>query len=215
MRSRRGIHCLLALVLCAAVPAGAAQASHTPRGSACQRLAAHNRDASPDRRLVLVTRGDSESGRIYGCVLPRGKVRRLASWDDGLGRDSYFVVATAGTWVLVANAYGDQYGNVSRSLARIDVRSGRSVTLTGFGCSTSFGQSCATGTDFGRAVVARNGAGALELTDLADGRRSLQAFDSIGRLARLDDAPVQALAVRGQEVVWTREGVEHRAPLPG
>ena len=100
-------------------------------------------------------------------------------------------------------------------MARIDVRSGRRVTLTGFGCNTSFGQSCASGTDFGRAVVARNGAGALELTDLADGARSLQAFDTIGRLARLDDAPVQALAVRRQEVVWTRDGVEHRAPAPG
>jgi hypothetical protein len=47
---------------------------------------------------VLVTRGDSDVGTIYGCVLPRGKVRRLGRWDDGLGRDGYAVSATAGTW---------------------------------------------------------------------------------------------------------------------
>ncbi len=44
-------------------------------------------DRSPDRRLVLVVRGDGDEGRIYACVLPRGKVRKPAGWDDGLGRD--------------------------------------------------------------------------------------------------------------------------------
>ena len=102
-----------------------------------------------DRRLVLVTRGDDEFGTIYGCVLPRGKVRRLARWDDGLGRDHYSVAGTAGPWVLVANGYGDQYGGVSASLERFDVRSGRSLTLSSYGCNVNFDGPCATGTSFG------------------------------------------------------------------
>jgi hypothetical protein len=213
LRRPAPVACLLVALVATGAPAAHA-AKSKPRQTACQRLKANNHDESRDRRLVLVTRGDDEFGTIYACVLPRGKVRRLARWDDGLGRDGYAVRATAGSWVLVANSYGDQYGGVSASLTRFDVRSGRSVTLASYGCNVNFDGPCASGTSYGKVVLGPTGAGAIELTDLATRAASLQAFGPAGRLARLDDGPVQTLALTASEIVWTRDGLERRAPLP-
>src|SRR3954447_26112823 len=94
------------------------------RPGACQTLAAHHKDRSPNRRLVLVYRGNADAGSISACVLPRGKVHRLASWSDELDRDTYKIAATAGLYVLISFSHGDQYGGSARALDRYDGRTG-------------------------------------------------------------------------------------------
>jgi hypothetical protein len=195
---------------------GAADAKPHPQRTACQRLNAHHRDLSPHRRLVLVSRGDSEVGNISTCVLPRGKVRRLAAWDDGLGRASVDVVGTKGYFVLIDDAWSDQYGGTSRTLLRVNARTRRRATLASYGCQVDFGHpACSDGTAYGKVVLAPSGAGALELTHLDTGVRTLESFDPAGTSAVLDEGPVDTLSIDGDEIVWTRAGTERRAPLPG
>ena len=131
---RIGATCLLGLAvgLGGAGDAVATQKKIVKRAKACQKIKRGHRDLAPNNsRLVVVVRGDDETGRIAACLLPRGKVRTLASWDDGLTRDWASVVATAGTFVLVEQGHGDQYGGVSRSLKRVEVRDNRTLGLSG------------------------------------------------------------------------------------
>jgi hypothetical protein len=214
---RRAGACLLAAAVAAAgaAPATAATAKKAPR-SACQKLARSHKDLARSAKLVTTYVGDDETGRIVACVLPRGRVRTLASWDDGLMRDWANVVKTAGTWVLVEEGHGDQYGGVSRSLERHDVRSGRRLALAGYGCQLGYAdRGCPTGTNFGAVVLASSGAGAYELSDLGAGTTRLQAFSPAGVLTPLADGPVEHLRLAGPQILWTQAGVEHAAPLPG
>jgi hypothetical protein len=215
--ARLVLSALLGLALLAGgTPAAAAAATPKHHPSACQRLAAHHKDLARSPRLVTVVRGDDETGRISACVLPRGKVRTLASWDDGLSRDWANVVRTAGTWVLIEEGHGDQYGGISRSLARYDVRSGRRLWLAGYGCQIGYDdRGCPVGTNFGTVVLASTGAGAYELTDLATPTTTLQAFSPAGAFTKLADGAVEALHLAGPQIAWMQDGVQYSAPLPG
>jgi hypothetical protein len=209
---------LLAVALASVVGPSAAAAKQ-PR-AACQKLAESHRDLARSPRLVTAVFGDDETGRIAACVLPRGKLRTLAAWDDGLSRDWASVVATAGTWVLVEEGHGDQYGGVSRALTRHDVRTGRALSLGGYGCMVGFGgppgsTGCVEGTNPGKVRLTSTGAGAVELSDLATATTSLQAFSPSGTFTKLADGAVDTLRAMRTQVVWTQGGVEHRAPLPG
>ena len=199
-----------------ATAAAATKAKPTPR-SGCQKLAAQHTDLARSPRLVTVARGDNERGRISACVLPRGKVRTLASWDDGLSRDWASVVRTAGTWVLVEEGHGDQYGGVSRYLARHDVRTGGRLSLAGYGCQVGWGgpDSCPDGSNFGAVVMATSGAGAYDRFDLATSTATLQAFSPAGLFTKLADGPVSALHLAGPQLAWRQDGVAYAAPLPG
>ena len=205
---------LLTLAVVAATPLATADAKPRKK-SACQKLAAKHRDRSPHPRLVLAVRGDSDVGDIAACVLPRGRVRRLARWDDGLGRAGGGIVATRGYHVLISESWGDQYGGTSETLRHVDARTRRSTTIAGYGCQLHYSQpACPEGTTYGKLVLHRSGAGAIELTDLATGATSLESFDPRGALARLDAGPVDALRIEVAEIVWVRAGLERRAPLP-
>ncbi len=217
---------LLGLALGAGGASAPATAATTPTAratkpkpkprSACRQLAAHHKDLARSPRLVTVVRGGDETGRISACVLPRGKVRTLASWDDGLSRDWAGVVRTAGTWVLVEEGHGDQYGGVSRSLVRHDVRSGRRLGLAGYGCQIFYdSRGCPDGTNFGSVVLATTGAGAYERSDLATATTTLQAFSPAGVFTQLADGPVEALHLAGPQIAWRQGGVDFAAPLPG
>jgi len=205
--------CLLGLAV--AVSSLSVAAAKGGRASRCQKLHKRFKDVAPSRRLVTVVRGNGDTGRISACVLPRGKVRTLASWDDGLGRDSGSVVDTAGTSVLVQEAHGDQYGGVGRSLTRIEVRRGRRLVLSSYGCQLGGDQHCPDGSDYGEAGIAPSGAGAYELTDLASGATTLQAFNPAGAFTKLADGPVDALRVTSTQITWKQGGISHTAPLPG
>ena len=205
----------LAVAVAAGPGTAPAVAAKKPR-SACQKLARSHKDLARSPKLVTVVRGDDETGRISACVLPRGKVRTLASWDDGLSRDWANVTATAGTWVLVEEGHGDQYGGVSRSLTRHDVRTGRWLHLSGYGCQIGWdAQTCPDGSRFGDVVLASSGAGAVELTALATGTTTLQAFNPAGVFTQLADGPVEGLRMAGPQIHWTQGGVAYAAPLPG
>ena len=188
------------------------------RASKCQKLRKRFKDVAPSRRLVTVVRDNGETGRISACVLPRGKVRTLAVWDDGLGRDSGSVVDTAGTSVLVEEGHRDQYGGVARSLRRIEVRHNRSLVLSSYGCQLGLGgrpDRCPDGSDYGEAGIAPSGGGAFELIDLAGGATTLQGFSPGGALTKLADGAVDMLRVTSAQVTWKQGGIGHTAPLPG
>jgi hypothetical protein len=208
--------CLLGLAVAAGgPPAAAAAVKKTPR-SACQKFARSHRDLAPAARLVAAVLGDDETGRISACVLPRGKLRTLASWDDGLSRDWAHLVGTAGTWALGEEGHGDQYGGISNSLVRVDVRSGRRLLLSNYGCQVGFDdRGCPDGTSYGHVAMAASGAGAYEVTDLATDTATLQAFDPAGAFTKLADGSVEALSVTGTEIQWTQDAVPYSAPLPG
>ena len=200
----------VACLLGVAVAAGSAAAAtkKKPR-TACQKLVRGHKDLARSPKLVTVVRGDDETGRIAACVLPRGKVRTLASWDDGLSRDWASVVTTAGTWVLVEEGHGDQYGGVSRSLTRHDVRTGRRLSLSGYGCQAGLGGpgGCTSGSNYDEVGLASSGSGAIELTDLATASTALWAFSSNGVLAKLAVGAVEGLRVTRSQVSWTQAGV--------
>ena len=160
-------------------------------------------------------RGDDETGRISGCLLPRGKVRTLASWDDGLSRDWSSVVKIAGRFVLIEDGHGDQYGGVSRSLTRVDVQHGKRLGLSGYGCMLGYPMAtCSDGTSHGKLGMTATGAGAYEVTDLATQTTTLQAFSPNGAFTKLADGTVEALRVTSAGIVWTQSGVQQTAPLP-
>jgi hypothetical protein len=207
--------CLLALALLAAtVSSVTAKAAKRPP-TACEKLAKRHKDRSPDRRLVLVVRGDDETGSIASCILPRGKVRTLASWDDGLSRDGASIFATAGWWVIVEETHNDQYGGTSRSLTRVDAQGGRRLVLSSYGCQLDYTRPvCDSGTNAGEVVMAARGAGALELSDYATHTTSLRAFSPAGAFFTLAEGPVDALRIAGSQLVWSQAGVERTAPLP-
>jgi hypothetical protein len=209
---RAATACLLAFaIVVPSVPAATAKRPATP----CAKLAKRYKDRSRDRKLVLVVRGDDETGNISGCILPRGKVRILASWDDGLARDAARIFATAGTSVLVEESHGDQYGGTSRALTRVEVRGGRRLALAGYGCQLDFSRpACDSGTSFGDVAMAATGAGAIELTDLATGRTTLRAFSPAGTFATLAEGPVDGLRIQGTQLLWTQAGIQQSAPLP-
>jgi hypothetical protein len=209
------------LGVCVALAAGglsaaAAAPAKKKLRTTCQQLARSHKDLARSARLVTAVLGGDETGRIAACVLPRGKLRTLAAWDDGLSRDYASVVQTAGTWVLVEEGHGDQYGGTSRSLTRHDVRSGRRLSLSGYGCQVGFGgpSSCTDGTSYGDVALISTGAGGIELTDLATATTTLQAFSPAGVLTKLADGPVEALRARRPQLTWMQDGVAHGAPLP-
>lgn len=82
--SRVALAGLLGVALAAGGPPHAVAKKPRP---ACQKFAGSHKDLAGSPTLVAAALGDDETGRIAACVLPRGKVRTLASWDDGLSRD--------------------------------------------------------------------------------------------------------------------------------
>jgi hypothetical protein len=207
--------CLLTLALLAVGPQAAPAATAKRPPSACQKLVKRGKDRAPSRRLVVVMTGDDETGRISGCLLPRGKVRTLASWDDGLSRDWSSIVLIAGTFVIVEDGHGDQYGGVSRDLRRVDVRSGKRLALSGYGCQIDYAaRACSSGTNAGEIGMTSSGAGAYELTDLATQTTSLQAFTPAGRFTKLTDGAVDDLRVTSAQITWTQYGLVFGSPTP-
>jgi hypothetical protein len=203
----------LAITACGPAAAVAKQRPHRP--SACQKLRAGYKDLAPSRELVLVVRGGDETGRIAACVLPRGRVRTVTSWDDGLGRDGAAVVRAAGTWVLYEETHNDQYGGTSRALLRFDARRGTRLGLAGYGCMLGYQEPhCPDGTAYGEVGMAASGAGAFEITDLATETTTLRGFAPGGAVTTLATGPVDALRVTHAGVTWTQDGVAQSAPLP-
>jgi hypothetical protein len=215
MMTRAGAACLLGLVLVCCGPSSAIAKKHK-KLSSCQKLGKHHKDLATSRMLLVVVRGNERTGRISGCVLPRGKVRTLAEWDDDAGRQFGGVVDTAGTWVLVYQGGYDQGGGQELTLSRIDVRHDTPLVLSRYSCSTGAVPSppCPDGTDYGRAQIAPSGAGAFELIDNASKTTTLKAFNPAGAITTLADGAVDSLRVTRTQISWTQLGSAHTVPLP-
>jgi hypothetical protein len=207
--------CLLGLILACCGPS-AAVAKNQKKLSKCQKLRKHHKDLATSRKLVAVVTGNDETGDISACVLPRGRIRTLASWDDGLDREFGALVDTAGTWALYDEGYNDQYGGEGRTLTRIDVRHNKRLLMSSYSCNTTNGPTdrCTEGTTYGLADITSNGAGAFELVDYAAGTTSLQAFDPAGAFTKLADGPVVSLHVSRMQISWAQAGSPHVVPLP-
>jgi hypothetical protein len=219
---RRTVASLLALAVAVTPAAAAAPAADAAtKRSACQRL--KGRDLAAARYVKLVARPNADDDTdLVGCMLPRGRVRKIAS-----GADLYTTVYTysvrqiAGRHVLVGATYSSQYA-YSTSLTVHDLRSGRAYTIasectdiTGYACGAQTVASAAFVTLGGRAVAL-----------VHDGRTaSVTAFEPSGASRVLDSAsrgpdsapgaaiPPESLRLTGNLATWTNAGVARSADL--
>lgn len=107
---------------------GAAPAAGAAAKGSCKAL--HGRDLAPARAVKLVRRGNDSAGTdLLGCVLPRGRVRRIESSDDSFTYSAWYRLRqVAGPIVLTESGSGNQYGS-SHRVGVTDLRTGRRYTI--------------------------------------------------------------------------------------
>jgi hypothetical protein len=195
----------------AAAPAGAAARSK------CQRLKGH--DLAPAKTVKLVRRANADDGTdLVGCVLPRGRVRTVASSEDLFTTTyGYAIRQIAGRIVLLDSTYNSQYA-FSQTTYVADVRSGRAYRLASQ-CFGIAGDDCSSGvaavapvafvTKTGRAVAAVSrvipGPGAPPPVV------TIATFDPLGVRRDLDsgpatEVPAASLRLAGVNASWTHAG---------
>jgi hypothetical protein len=179
---------LLASLLAVTLPVAlAANAWALPTGAAkkrkrtCKRLKG-GRDLAPSRKVKLIRRRNGEGGtNLWGCVLPRGKVRLVASsTESDVDTSDYTVREVKGSAVLLDASNGNQYGGGSDTRV-FRIRSGREYViasscraiLIGY-CSPTVEDTSAT-----RALVNRKGQAAAACSAAV----SPEASAGPGRLA--------------------------------
>lgn len=213
--SRRGAVVGLALLGPALVPGHAVAGRHhrTP----CQRLV--GKDLAPGRALKVVHREyDDGSTNVFACLLPRGRVRRIASFSPESDFESGGVdVLATGSRHVLFSLYSAERGS-GRGLWRADVGSGRRRVLAGYTCDP-FG--ACTGDEVLDAVMHRSGVVAATLRGSTCCTGSGPTV-SPPRLVRfpLDAAPqvldrgdgIANLAATDAGFSWTRDGVPASAP---
>jgi hypothetical protein len=200
----------------AVTPAGAA------KHSTCDRL--KGSDLAPARTVKLVKRRNADDGTdLLGCVLPRGRVRKIASSEDYYTTTyTYDLLQVAGPFALVSSAYNSQYA-FSQGTYVADVRNGRSYSVASQ-CFEITGSPCngapATApvvviTKLGRAVAAIAG---WPGGPTAPRSVTIATFDPAGVRRDLDvgsdaDIPPASLALRGTIASWTHAGVARTADI--
>jgi len=195
----------------AAAPAGAATRSK------CQRL--KGKDLAPAKTVKLVRRANDDDGTdLVGCILPRGRVRTLASSEDLFTTIyGYAIRQVAGRIVLLDSTYSSQYA-YSRRTYVADVRSGRAYAVAhecfgigGDDCSSAGGSTAAPAafvTKTGRAVAAIS---PVVLGPPGPRTVTIATFDALGARRDLDsgpaaDIPAASLALAGVNAYWTHAG---------
>ena len=205
----------LAAGLPAAVPS-AADAARKKR--TCRSL--KGRDLAPARNVKLVRRRNADSGtNLYGCVLPRGRVRLLASSADYYtSSESYTVRQVAEAIVLLDTESGSQYGGGSGTSVT-DIRSGRSYGIASQ-CSMIGGSPCGgpPGSTAPRAFV--NGRGQAAAAIVTANGVTIAGFSPRGAKTDFDSGSPQAippssLRLTGSTASWTHSGEPRSAQLPG
>jgi hypothetical protein len=219
-----------AAIFVAAPPAASSASS---RGlSACQKLRGKDRD--PVRGAKLVRRRNRDHGYdLLGCVLPRGRVRLVASTERfDTTSSGAKVLQTVGPIVLLRLSSGDQYFE-SVSMRVSDLRSGRHYTVASF-CTELAPGACRT-SDATTALVAfadAHGRAVTEIATIPDGSApsttfptpeaivTIAAFSSRGVRHDLDAGPYaqlpkRSLKLHGSRATWTHAGVRKSARLTG
>jgi hypothetical protein len=187
--------------------------------SPCQRL--HGKDLAPARKVKLVRRrNDDEGTDLRGCVLPRGRVRLLASSSNlETTFDSYRIRQVAGAVLLLATRSDSQYASAKR-LSVIDIRSGRDYPIAG-SCTRLGGGPCGgPGSTATAAFVNRRGQAAAAVVPSGGNTTSIVGFSSRGRPVELDsgpsaELPASSLKLEGSTVSWTHSGEDRTATLSG
>jgi hypothetical protein len=187
--------------------------------SPCQRL--HGKDLAPAPKVKLVRRrNDNEGTDLRGCVLPRGRVRLLASSSNlETTFDFYRIRQVAGAVVLLATRYDSQYAS-ARRLSVIDIRSGRDYGVAG-SCTRTGGGSCdGANTTAAAAYVNRRGQAAAAVISSGTETTTIVGFSSRGEPTQLDsgpsvELPASSLKLEGSTVSWTHSGEDRTATLSG
>jgi hypothetical protein len=204
--ARRGAIAALGvlLLLVVAVPSGAPAAE-----SKCERLDASH-DLAPAKRVKLVERKNGDGGKdLIGCVLPRGKVRTLASSSDqGTTIERYELLQVAGHHVLIHFSDASQYGG-GESTYVYDVKRGKHYDVA----STPK-------TKAKRALVNSSGQAVALVTTKSSDLVTVEGFSPRGNRVVLDQGtrsaiPASSLKLDGHVAGWKHNGVGKSARLPG
>jgi hypothetical protein len=215
-----------------AAPASAASVATTPgtratattagaagSGTTCNRL--RGTDLAPDRRVKLVRRPNNDSGTdLVGCVLPRGRVRKLAETaDQGTTTYDYTVTQIAGSIVLLASSYSSQYAS-DQSVSVFDLGTGRRYRIA-YSCDRLGPEPCG-GQNTTAAVALVNARGQAAAAIIGQGTEvtTIAAFSSRGERQDLDfgpstDLPAASLALTDNTVSWTHSGEPRSATTSG
>jgi hypothetical protein len=212
---RRLLVALLALAVLA-LPV-AADAKHKHR-SACQRLKAKH-DLAPAHKVKLVERDNEDGGKdLIGCVLPKGKVRLVASSSDYYtSTDDYTVQQVKGAIVLVDASTSNQYVTAGGTSV-FNIRTGKGYDVAshcyGFACGPPPGDSAT------HAFVNAKGQAAAAITAEGSDTITIAGFSSKGKRIDLDsgtkdEIPPSSLALDRHTVTWTHSGQPRSAQLSG
>jgi hypothetical protein len=214
LRSTTSVVALTAAVVVSmsvALPAAGAA-----KRSACQRLRGH--DLAPAHSVKLVEHGNADDDTdLVGCVLPRGRVRTIASGADldtvGAG---YTIRQVAGRIVLVSSSFGNQYASTTDTRVW-DLRGGHSYRIAAT-CVMTDGSECGPSQTIAPAAFVTPGGYAVAAVQGLTSPVTVEAFRRDGR-ARLVDAgtvdeiPTASLALQGNFATWTHAGQLRRADV--
>ncbi|HEX8054128.1 MAG TPA: hypothetical protein VF517_14145 [Thermoleophilaceae bacterium] len=210
----RGVGLLFVVAMLVPATAGA---SHRP--SACERL--KGKDLAPHAKVKLVERANADDGKdLLGCVLPAGRVRRVASSADYYtSGENYSIRRIARTVLLMDSSSDSQYGS-ARSTWVYDIRTGRSYGIAS--SSYLLGEPASDPSDTTATTAFVNKAGQAVAAIVPDGTASLTiaGFSAKGKRADLDsgtpeELPAPSLGLNYSTAYWTHSGEPRSAELPG
>lgn len=169
-------------------------------------------------KLIAKTSRDFiEEKKLYGCVLPRGRVRVIATAEEGETHGiGYSVLSVAGRFVAVATNSGNQYSSSSGGYVA-DVKTGDTYTLASSSCRIDE-QMCPPAMAVDRLFLTSDGRSAAALI-AGNAITTIAVFTPTGARTDLDSGPnaqVQArtLQLAGETVSWTGTGGPRNAQLP-
>jgi hypothetical protein len=195
-----------------------APADHAQRASRCARL--RGTDLAPARKVKLVRRRNQADGTdLLGCVLPRGRVRKLTSSSDfETTVESYSIRQVAGAIVLLSSSYGSQYAT-SKTVSVSNIRTGRQYVIAR-SCVRLEGPCDAHNATAAAAFVNKRGQAAAAIVPEGTQTTIIAGFSSRGERGDLDsgpsgELPASSLRLDGDTVKWTHSGEMRSATLSG
>lgn len=205
----------LALALAVIVACAVAIPGDAAKRSECQRLT--GKDLAPARsvKLASVPNPEQNGDDLVGCVLPRGRLRTIASKSDRETAGEWYDVGQVnGRIVLVEYHFGSQYGS-GHSTAVWDLRGGGRYTIAGW---SSESEPPGTEVAVPAAFITPAGRTLAAITTQADGAIRIAAFAANGARRDLDVAPdssidPSSLSLRGNLASWTRDGAVRTGDL--
>ena len=198
---------------------GGGTKAHAARRSAkCRSL--RGRDLAPARNVRLVRRKTGDGNDLLGCVLPRGRVYKVASAEDLYTTVySYRVRQVARAVVLVYEAYGSQYG--SSSSTRVwNLRTGQSYAIASNCTMIGAPGPCDPLSDASApaAFIDKRGRAAAAIAKGWANVTTIAGFSSRGARTDFDFGPSDqlpwaSLTLLGNTLNWTHSGVARTAQL--